>query len=118
MLAVGVMLDDINLFNGPLMVIPGTHKGPVLNHNNSDGIFCGAIDPKDKDFNLNNFKFVENKNLKFYEFGSVYSLDGNKYIEEKRLTILLCGNLIDNAWNSKNIKSEIFILKNKINYQT
>ena len=52
-LAVGVMLDDINLSNGPLMVIPETHKGPVLSHNNSDGIFCGAIDPKDKDFNLN-----------------------------------------------------------------
>ena len=25
---------------------------PILN-NNSDGIFCGAIDPEDKDFNLN-----------------------------------------------------------------
>ena len=52
-LAVGVMLDDVNLSNGPLMVIPGSHKGPVLSHNNSDGIFCGAIDPEDKDFNLN-----------------------------------------------------------------
>ncbi len=52
-LAVGVMLDDVNLSNGPLMVIPETHKGPILNHNNSDGIFCGAIDPKDKDFNFN-----------------------------------------------------------------
>ena len=52
-LAVGVMLDDVNLSNGPLMVIPESHKGPVLSHNNSDGIFCGAIDPEDKDFNLN-----------------------------------------------------------------
>ena len=65
---------------------------------------------KSLSYNLNR----QNKNLKFYEFGSVYSLEGNKYIEEKRLTILLCGNLIDNAWNSKNIKSEIFILKNII----
>ena len=47
------MLDDVNLSNGPLMVIPESHKGPVLSHNNSDGIFCGAIDPEDKDFNLN-----------------------------------------------------------------
>ncbi len=53
-LAVGVMLDDVDLKNGPLMVIPGSHKGPVLNHNNSDGIFCGAIDPDDKDFKVNN----------------------------------------------------------------
>jgi phenylalanyl-tRNA synthetase beta chain len=65
---------------------------------------------KSLSYNLNR----QNKNLKFYEFGSVYSLEGNKYIEEKRLTILLCGNLIDNAWNSKNIESEIFILKNII----
>ncbi len=51
-LAVGVMLDNVELNNGPLMVIPGSHKGPVLNHNNSDGVFCGAIDPLDKDFNF------------------------------------------------------------------
>jgi hypothetical protein len=49
-LACGLMLEDVNLANGPLQVIPGTHKGPVLSHNNSDGIFCGAIDPSDPDF--------------------------------------------------------------------
>ena len=36
------MLNDVDLDNGPLMVIPGSHKGPVLSHNN-DGVFCGAI---------------------------------------------------------------------------
>ena len=49
-LACGLMLDDVDLPNGPLQVIPGSHKGPVLNHNNKDGIFCGAIDPGDPDF--------------------------------------------------------------------
>lgn len=43
-LAVGVMLDDCALENGPLMVIPGSHKGPVYDHH-SDGFFCGAMDP-------------------------------------------------------------------------
>jgi ectoine hydroxylase-related dioxygenase (phytanoyl-CoA dioxygenase family) len=28
------------------MVIPGTHKGPVLSHH-ANGVFCGAIDPDD-----------------------------------------------------------------------
>ena len=44
MLAVGVMLDDMRLENGPLMVMPGTHKGPVFDHH-VDGYFAGAIDP-------------------------------------------------------------------------
>jgi ectoine hydroxylase-related dioxygenase (phytanoyl-CoA dioxygenase family) len=44
LLAIGVMLDDVELENGPLMVLPGTHKGPVYNHH-ADGRFCGAIDP-------------------------------------------------------------------------
>lgn len=41
--AVGVMLDDCDLDNGPLMVIPGSHRGPVYDHH-ADGRFCGAID--------------------------------------------------------------------------
>jgi ectoine hydroxylase-related dioxygenase (phytanoyl-CoA dioxygenase family) len=49
-LACGLMLDDVDLPNGPLQVIPGSHRGPILNHNNKDGIFCGAIDPGDPDF--------------------------------------------------------------------
>jgi len=49
-LACGLMLEDVNLANGPLQVIPGSHKGPVLSHNNKSGIFCGAIDPDDPDF--------------------------------------------------------------------
>jgi ectoine hydroxylase-related dioxygenase (phytanoyl-CoA dioxygenase family) len=43
-LAVGVMLDDIALENGPMLVLPGTHKGPTWDHH-ADGYFCGAMDP-------------------------------------------------------------------------
>ena len=43
--AVGVMLDDCDLANGPMLMIPGSHKGPVHDHH-EDGYFCGAIDPK------------------------------------------------------------------------
>ena len=42
--AVGIMMDDVDDTNGPLMVIPGSHKGPILDHH-ADGYFCGAIDP-------------------------------------------------------------------------
>src|SRR5690242_21919894 len=43
-LAVGVMLDDCTVENGAMMVLSGSHKGPVYNHH-TDGYFCGAMDP-------------------------------------------------------------------------
>ena len=50
-LALGLMLNDVDIDNGPLMVIPKSHKGPVLSHFNN-GVFCGAIDPDDSDFDM------------------------------------------------------------------
>ncbi len=50
MLAFGLMLEDVDMENGPLQVIPGSHKGPVLAHTNANGVFCGAVDPQDPDF--------------------------------------------------------------------
>jgi ectoine hydroxylase-related dioxygenase (phytanoyl-CoA dioxygenase family) len=44
-LAIGVMLDDTDLSNGPLLISPGTHTGPVYDHHGSDGRFAGMIDP-------------------------------------------------------------------------
>lgn len=46
LLAFGLMLRDVTPDNGPLMVIPGSHRGPVLSHH-SGGVFAGAIDPDD-----------------------------------------------------------------------
>ncbi len=50
LLACGLMLEDVDLANGPLQVIPGSHRGPVLSHHNKDGVFCGAVDPSDPSF--------------------------------------------------------------------
>jgi ectoine hydroxylase-related dioxygenase (phytanoyl-CoA dioxygenase family) len=47
LLAIGVMLDDMDLDNGPLLVVPGSHKGPVWNHHGDDGRFCGLVDPEE-----------------------------------------------------------------------
>jgi len=44
--AVGIMLDDCEMDNGPMMVIPGSHRGPICDHHGPDGRFCGAIDPE------------------------------------------------------------------------
>jgi phytanoyl-CoA hydroxylase len=46
LLAVGVALDDSTLGNGCLLAVPGSHRGPVLDHH-SGGVFAGAISPSD-----------------------------------------------------------------------
>jgi ectoine hydroxylase-related dioxygenase (phytanoyl-CoA dioxygenase family) len=50
--AVGVMLDDIDMENGPMMVVPGSHKGPIFDHHGPNGRFCGAMDPARCDIDL------------------------------------------------------------------
>lgn len=42
-LAVGVIIDDMDSENGPLKVFPGSHKGPIYDHH-VDGVFAGAMD--------------------------------------------------------------------------
>ena len=42
-LAIAVILDDMQSENGPLMVFPGSHKGPIHDHH-VDGVFAGAMD--------------------------------------------------------------------------
>ena len=46
LLEVGIALDDVTEENGPLMVIPGSHKGEIWDHH-QDGLFVGAVtDPR------------------------------------------------------------------------
>lgn len=45
--AVGIMIDDMTEENGPMLVVPGSHRGAILDHHGPDGRFCGAIDPQD-----------------------------------------------------------------------
>ncbi len=42
LLAVGVLVEDCTPDNGPLMVIPGSHRGPVYDHHRN-GLFAGGI---------------------------------------------------------------------------
>ncbi|MDU8942074.1 phytanoyl-CoA dioxygenase family protein [Ovoidimarina sediminis] len=41
-LAVGLMIDDMAEENGPLMVFPGSHRGPIYDHH-ENGVFVGAM---------------------------------------------------------------------------
>src|SRR5687767_4636140 len=44
LLSVGIPLDDCMEVNGPLMILPDTHRGPVYDHH-VNGVYCGGIDP-------------------------------------------------------------------------
>lgn len=50
-LEVGILLDDGTEENGPLLVVPGSHRGPVWDHH-FDGYFAGAMDPAKCDLDL------------------------------------------------------------------
>lgn len=50
-LAVGVIIDDMVAENGPLMVFPGSHKGPIHDHH-VDGVFAGAMDLEANGYDL------------------------------------------------------------------
>ena len=50
-LATGIYLDDCDMDNGPLMVVPGSHHGPTWDHH-AGGRFCGALDPAACDIDL------------------------------------------------------------------
>jgi ectoine hydroxylase-related dioxygenase (phytanoyl-CoA dioxygenase family) len=53
LLAVGVCIDEMTIENGALMVIPGSHKGPVLDHHHKErGVFVGAV--TDENFDPSN----------------------------------------------------------------
>jgi ectoine hydroxylase-related dioxygenase (phytanoyl-CoA dioxygenase family) len=50
-LATGIYLDDCDMDNGPLLVVPGSHRGPTWDHH-ADGRFCGAMTPANCDIDL------------------------------------------------------------------
>jgi phytanoyl-CoA hydroxylase len=43
LLAVGIALDDCTPENGCMLMLPGSHQGPMLDHH-QDGFFVGAVD--------------------------------------------------------------------------
>ena len=50
-LAVGVALDDCLLENGCMLMVPGSHRWPILDHN-QDGVFVGAFDLQRENIDL------------------------------------------------------------------
>lgn len=51
LLAVGVALDDCLIQNGCMLMVPGSHRWPILDHH-QNGVFVGAFDPEQEDIDL------------------------------------------------------------------
>ena len=88
MLAVGVMLDDAFLENGPLMVVPGSHKGPTWDHH-ADGYFCGAMDPMRKEVDFDSAVPLTGRagSLSFHHVRAVHGSAQNVSDKPRRLLL-------------------------------
>jgi ectoine hydroxylase-related dioxygenase (phytanoyl-CoA dioxygenase family) len=87
--AVGVMMDDMELANGPLMIIPGSHKGPVFDHH-ANGRFCGAMDPTKNDVNYAKALPLTGKagSITIHHVRAVHGSAPNTSNKERRLLLL------------------------------
>ena len=53
LLAAGVLLDDCYEQNGPLLVVPGSHKRHIYDHHHPEGrYFTGAVEPSEFDWDM------------------------------------------------------------------
>ncbi|MFW6174622.1 MAG: phytanoyl-CoA dioxygenase family protein [Chloroflexota bacterium] len=94
-LEVGIPLDDMTVENGALMVIPGTHKGPVLSHH-EDGVFVGAV--PESEFNMEEAVPLEVKagGITLHHVRALHGSGPNNSSRSRRL--LLQGYLAADAW--------------------
>lgn len=86
--AVGIALDDATEENGCMMVIPGSHKGPILDHH-QDGIFIGAISPQRDDIDLSTAVPLEMKagSLSVHHARTLHGSALNKSSQWRRLLL-------------------------------
>lgn len=103
-LAVGVMLDDMLVENGPLMVLPGSHRGPVYDHH-ADGYFSGAINPAsvDLDFSKAVALTAPAGSMSFHHVRLVHGSAQNT--SQKKRQLLLYEYSAADAWPLMGIKS-------------
>lgn len=67
--------------------------------------------------NVYNYNVSRNiKDINIFENGCVYYKDDENYIEEKMVSGLISGNLINNTWSNENLKVDFYLLKGIVEY--
>ncbi len=103
-LAVGIFLDDCTMDSGPLLIVPGSHKGPIYNHH-SDGYFCGAINLEENPIDISNAQPCIGKagSVSIHHALAVHGSASNVSPDPRRL--LLYEYTAADAWPLLGIKS-------------
>jgi len=89
MLAVGVALDDCTLDNGCLLIVPGSHAVPILDHHQDDH-FIGAILPSRGEIDLGKAEPVEVKagGISIHHVRALHGSEPNRSAKPRRLLLL------------------------------
>jgi len=99
---VGIFLDDCGIENGPLLCVPGSHKGPIDNHHHN-GYFIGAVDPSKSHYNLDSAEPIIAK-AGSVSIHHVRCLHGSrKNNSEKSRRVLFVGYCAADAWPLRGI---------------
>ena len=88
LLAVGVMLDDMTEENGPILMMPGTHTGPVYDHR-AEGKFSGAIDLDACDLDFSQAEMVTGTagSISMHHVRLVHGSSANRSGQPRRLLL-------------------------------
>ena len=88
LLAVGVMLDDMDLENGPILMLPETHRGPVYSHH-AEGKFSGAIDLDTCDLDFSKVETVTGRagSISVHHVRLVHGSSANRSGKPRRLLL-------------------------------
>jgi phytanoyl-CoA hydroxylase len=96
-LEVGIMIEDCTMENGPLLVIPGSHRGPVFDHHHQ-GYFAGAIDPAAAGLDIHSAVAITGKagSISLHHVRAVHGSKEN--LSERDRPLLLYGYCAADAW--------------------
>lgn len=102
LLAVGIMLDDVTDENGPLLVLPGSHRGPTVDHH-QDGYFIGAIDVASSGLDVSNATVLKGPagSVTFHHVRAIHGSEQNRSQFQRRL--LLPQYAAVDAWPLKGV---------------
>ena len=89
LLAVGIMLDDIDEDNAPLMVVPQSHLGKTLNHQYR-GVFSGSVDLKEEDVDSSTSYKITGKagSASFHHVKALHGSGRNQSDRPRRMLLL------------------------------
>ena len=96
-LEVGIMIVDCTMENGPLLVIPGSHRGPVFDHHYR-GYFAGAIDPAAPGLDIRKAVAITGKagSISLHHVRTVHGSKAN--LSDRSRPLLLHGYCAADAW--------------------